>query len=100
MRRYDDALNVKDSRIALFPPHHDVLCKWKVLFDSNGLRRSGGSSNGMKHRTMAEATTIGRNCRMKSHMNSNQYCASPRGRLYLDDDEKPSISTEDAYTQN
>jgi len=103
--------------MALFPLHHEVPCKGEVLFDSNGLRRF---SSGLKHRTMAEATTLGRDCRMKSYMKSIPYCRSPRRRLCLvrassenkitkqrlklldsyfgklqNDDEKPSISTGD-----
>lgn len=111
--------------MALFPLHHEIPCKGEVLFDSNGLRRfssgGGSSSNGMKHRTMAEATTLGRDFRMKSQLKSIPYCLSPRGKLYLvrassetkvtkkrlklldsyfgklqsDDDEKPSISRVD-----
>ncbi|KAL1209178.1 RHOMBOID-like protein 9 [Cardamine amara subsp. amara] len=110
--------------MALFPLHHEIPCKGEVLFDSNGLRRfssGGGSSNGLKHRTMAEAITLGRDCRMKSHIKSVPYCLSPRGKLCLvrassetkvtkkrlqlldsyfgklqsDDDEKPSISSGD-----
>lgn len=108
--------------MALFPLHHEVPCKGEVLFDSNGLRRfsSGGSSNGLIHRTMAEATTLGRDCRMKDRINSIPFCRSPRGRLCLvrassenkitkrrlklldsyfgklrNDDEKPSILTGD-----
>ncbi|KAG7548425.1 Peptidase S54 rhomboid domain [Arabidopsis suecica] len=108
--------------MALFPLHHEVPCKGEVLFDSNGLRRfsAGGSSNGLKHRTMAEATTLGRDCRMKGRINSIPFCRSPRGKLCLvrassenkitkkrlrlldsyfgklrNDDEKPSISTGD-----
>ncbi|KAG7604204.1 RHOMBOID-like protein 9 [Arabidopsis thaliana] len=103
--------------MVLFPLHHEVPCKGEVLFDSNGLRRF---SSGLKHRTMAEATTLGRDCRMKSYMKSIPYCRSPRRRLCLvrassenkitkqrlklldsyfgklqNDDEKPSISTGD-----
>lgn len=104
--------------MALLPLHHEVPCKGEVLFDSNGLRRS---SNGPKHRTMAEATTLGRDCRMKRYIKSIPYCLSSRGKLCLvrassetkvtkkrlklldsyfgklqsDDDEKPSISSGD-----
>ncbi|XP_010435757.1 PREDICTED: RHOMBOID-like protein 9, chloroplastic [Camelina sativa] len=71
--------------MALFPLHHEVPFKGEVLFDSNGLRRfsSGGSSNGLKHRTMAEATTLGRDCWMKSCKKPIPYCYSLRGKLCL-----------------
>ncbi|EOA16663.1 hypothetical protein CARUB_v10004851mg [Capsella rubella] len=108
--------------MAMFPLHHEVPCKGEVLFDSNGLRRfsSGGSSNGLKHRTIAEATTLGRDCRMKSCKKPIPFCNPLRGKLCLvrasseskvtkkriqlldsyfgklqNEDEKPSVSTGD-----
>ncbi|XP_019088811.1 PREDICTED: RHOMBOID-like protein 9, chloroplastic isoform X2 [Camelina sativa] len=71
--------------MALFPLHHEVPCKGEVLFDSNGLRRfsSGGSSNVLKHRTTAEAATLGRDCRMKSCKKTIPYRYSQRGKLCL-----------------
>lgn len=136
--------------MALFPHHHEFPCKdhvfqngtstrqskGELLFDSNGLRHfssgrtfpcpvTSSSTSGLKHRTMAETTALGRDCRMKSDIRSIPYCLSPRGKLCLvrassetkitkkrlklldsyfgklqSDDEKPSISMGDEMDPN